>query len=79
MPSWDNLFAFFAATLVYGYIQGPAMIYASAQTLARGRRAGFMAALGIQLGGFVHVGAAARQDIGSSLPVARCWWAWARA
>ncbi len=38
---------------------GPAMIYASAQTLARGRRAGFMAALGIHLGGYVHVGAAA--------------------
>ncbi len=59
MPPWDLLLAFFAATLVFAYMPGPAMIYASAQTLARGRRAGFMAALGIHLGGYVHVGAAA--------------------
>ena len=55
MPSWDLMLAFLAATAVFAYMPGPAMIYASAQTLARGRRAGFMAALGIHLGGYVHV------------------------
>ena len=35
------------------------MLYATAQTLARGRRAGWMAALGIHLGGYAHVVAAA--------------------
>jgi len=35
------------------------MLYAAAQTLARGRRAGFMAAIGLHLGCYVHVVAAA--------------------
>ncbi len=59
MPSWELLLAFLAATAVFAYMPGPAMIYTSAQTLARGRRAGFMAALGIHLGGYAHVAAAA--------------------
>ncbi len=41
------------------YIPGPAMIYATAQTKARGRQAGLMAALGLHAGGLVHVAAAA--------------------
>jgi len=59
MPSTDLLLAFLAAAAVFAYMPGPAMIYAAAQTLARGRRAGFMAAVGIHLGGYVHVAAAA--------------------
>ncbi len=59
MPSWDLLLAFLAATAVFAYMPGPAMIYTSAQTLARGRRAGLMAALGIHIGGYAHVAAAA--------------------
>ncbi len=59
MPSWDLMLAFLAATAVFAFMPGPAMIYTSAQTLARGRRAGFMAALGIHLGGYLHVAAAA--------------------
>ena len=55
MPSWDLMLAFLAATLVFAYMPGPATIYASAQTLARGRRAGFMSALGLHVGGYVHV------------------------
>lgn len=35
------------------------MLYAATQTLARGRRAGWMAAIGIHIGGYVHVIAAA--------------------
>ncbi len=59
MPSADLLLAFLAATAVFAYMPGPAMLYAAAQTVARGRRAGFMACLGIHMGGYVHVIAAA--------------------
>jgi threonine/homoserine/homoserine lactone efflux protein len=55
MPSLDLLLAFAAATLVFAYMPGPAMLYTAAQTLARGRRGGLMAALGIHCGGYVHV------------------------
>jgi len=59
MPSADLLIAFVAATAVFAYVPGPGMLYATAQTLARGRRAGLMAALGLHLGGYLHVAAAA--------------------
>ncbi|WP_428700314.1 LysE family translocator [Stappia sp.] len=59
MPSTEILLAFLATTAIFAYMPGPAMLYAAAQTLARGRFAGLMAALGIHLGGYVHVGAAA--------------------
>ncbi len=38
---------------------GPAMLYAAAQTIARGQRAGWFAVLGIHIGGYAHVLAAA--------------------
>mgnify|MGYP000309540130 CR=1 FL=1 len=59
MPSTEILLAFLATTAIFAYMPGPAMLYAAAQTLARGRFAGLMAALGIHLGGYVHVLAAA--------------------
>jgi threonine/homoserine/homoserine lactone efflux protein len=59
MPSLEVLIAFFLTTAVFAYIPGPAMLYAAAQTLARGRPAGLMASLGIHLGCYVHVFAAA--------------------
>ena len=59
MPPAELLLAFLAATAVFAWMPGPAMLYAAAQTMARGRRAGWMAALGIHLGGYVHVIAAA--------------------
>jgi threonine/homoserine/homoserine lactone efflux protein len=37
MPSTDLLLAFFVTTAVFAYIPGPAMLYATAQTMARGR------------------------------------------
>lgn len=55
MPPTETLIAFAAATAVFAYMPGPAMLYAAAQTFARGRRAGLMAALGIHLGCYVHV------------------------
>ncbi|MGX9176547.1 LysE family translocator [Mesorhizobium sp. BHbdii] len=59
MPSTELLIAFFATTAIFAYIPGPAMLYAAAQTMARGRWSGLRAALGIHLGGYVHVVAAA--------------------
>ena len=59
MPRSELLIAFFITTAVFAYIPGPAMLYAAAQTLARGRLAGLMASLGIHLGCYVHVFAAA--------------------
>lgn len=59
MPGLDLLVAFFTATVLFAYMPGPAMLYAAAQTLARGRWSGFTAAVGIHVGGYVHVLAAA--------------------
>lgn len=55
----ETFLAFLAATLLFAYMPGPALLYTAAQTIARGRRAGFMAAAGIHLGCYVHVLAAA--------------------
>lgn len=58
MAGIDVLIAFALATAVFAYFPGPALLYTIAQTLARGRRGGLMAALGIHLGGYAHVLAA---------------------
>lgn len=59
MPSTELLIAFIATAAIFAFIPGPAMLYAAAQTMARGRWSGLMATLGIHLGGYVHVVAAA--------------------
>ncbi|PTM42440.1 LysE family translocator [Bosea sp. 124] len=59
MASWETLLAFATLTLVVAYFPGPALLYTAAQTIAHGRRAGFMAMLGIHLGCYLHVFAAA--------------------
>ena len=59
MPSFEILVAFVVATSIFAYMPGPSTLYAAAQTMARGRRAGWFAALGIHIGGYVHVLAAA--------------------
>jgi threonine/homoserine/homoserine lactone efflux protein len=59
MPSADHLIAFLVATAIFAAIPGPGILYTAAQTLARGRVGGLMAALGLHLGGYVHVAAAA--------------------
>ena len=59
MPSIEILIAFLATAAIFAFIPGPAMLYAAARTLAGGRTAGFMASLGIHLGCYVHVIAAA--------------------
>ena len=59
MPNLEILLAFLLATAVFAYMPGPSTLYAAAQTIALGRRGGLMAALGIHVGGYVHVVAAA--------------------
>jgi threonine/homoserine/homoserine lactone efflux protein len=59
MASIETLMAFALAMAVFAYMPGPAILYTAAQTLARGKRAGFMAALGLHVGGYFHVFAAA--------------------
>ena len=59
MQSFEILVAFVVATSIFAYMPGPSTLYAAAQTIARGRRAGWFAALGIHIGGYVHVLAAA--------------------
>jgi threonine/homoserine/homoserine lactone efflux protein len=59
MASWETLFAFASLTLLVAYFPGPALLYTAAQTITHGRRAGFMAMLGIHLGCYLHVFAAA--------------------
>ena len=59
MPSSELLAALFAATILFAYMPGPALLYTAAQTVARGRKAGLMAAFGLHIGGYLHVGAAA--------------------
>ena len=59
MPPIETLIAFFIATAIFAYMPGPGMLYASAQTLAKGHKAGMVAALGLHIGGYAHVIAAA--------------------
>ncbi|ATN33488.1 amino acid transporter [Rhizobium sp. ACO-34A] len=59
MPSLDVLLAFAVTTALFAFIPGPAMLYAAARTMAGGRKAGFMAVLGIHIGSYAHIFAAA--------------------
>ena len=59
MPPTELLIAFLIATAIFAYMPGPSTLYAAAQTIARGQRAGWFAALGIHVGGYAHVIAAA--------------------
>lgn len=59
MIGLESWIAFAAATALFAYMPGPALLYTAGQTVARGRRAGFWSAFGIHLGGYAHVLAAA--------------------
>jgi threonine/homoserine/homoserine lactone efflux protein len=59
MPALELLIPFFLAAAVFACVPGPGMFYAAAQTIARGRRAGWLSAVGFHLGGLVHIAAAA--------------------
>ncbi len=59
MPSYDLLVPFFVATSIFACVPGPGMFYAAAQTIAQGRQAGWWSAVGLHLGGYAHIMAAA--------------------
>lgn len=59
MPSADLLLPFFLASAIFAFVPGPGMLYAAAQTLALGRRAGWYSAAGFHIAGLWHVAAAA--------------------
>ncbi|MCG7508545.1 LysE family translocator [Mesorhizobium retamae] len=58
MPSLEPWIPFIAATIAFACMPGPAILYMTAQTVAHGRQAGLMAALGIHLGCYAHIAAA---------------------
>jgi threonine/homoserine/homoserine lactone efflux protein len=59
LPDSSTLLLFAAAALALIVVPGPAVLYIVAQSIDRGRLAGFVSALGIAVGGLVHVTAAA--------------------
>jgi threonine/homoserine/homoserine lactone efflux protein len=59
MPDPSTLLLFAAAAMALIVVPGPAVLYIVAQSIDRGRLAGFVSALGIAVGGLVHVTAAA--------------------
>ncbi len=59
MPAIEQLIPFFIAAVIFAFIPGPAILYTAAQTMAKGKRGGAFAALGIHIGGLVHIIAAA--------------------
>jgi len=68
MPSADLLIPFFVASAVFACVPGPGMLYAAAQTLASGRKAGWWSALGFHIAGLGH-GAAAALGVSTLLAV----------
>jgi threonine/homoserine/homoserine lactone efflux protein len=59
LPDRGALAVFMVSAIVLLVIPGPAVLYIVAQSVSRGRLAGIVSMLGIQVGGLVHVAAAA--------------------
>lgn len=59
LPDPGTLALFAGASLALLVVPGPAVLYIVTQSLEHGRRAGFVSMLGVQVGGLVHVAAAA--------------------
>jgi threonine/homoserine/homoserine lactone efflux protein len=59
MPDASTFLLFAAASLAFLAIPGPSVFYIVTRSLAQGRRAGVASVLGVQVGGLVHVVAAA--------------------
>jgi threonine/homoserine/homoserine lactone efflux protein len=58
MPELHTFVIFAAASAAFVAVPGPSVIYIVSRSLAEGRTAGIVSALGIQAGGLVHVTAA---------------------
>jgi threonine/homoserine/homoserine lactone efflux protein len=59
MPALDTLLIFTAAALLMNISPGPSNFYVMSRSVAQGPRGGAVAAMGLALGGLVHVAAAA--------------------
>jgi threonine/homoserine/homoserine lactone efflux protein len=59
MPEPSQLVLFFVAAVALLITPGPAVLYIVSRSIEQGRRAGLVSVLGIQVGGLVHVAAAA--------------------
>jgi threonine/homoserine/homoserine lactone efflux protein len=59
VPASSTLLLFAAAAMALIVVPGPAVLYIVAQSIDRGRLAGVVSALGVAVGGLVHVTAAA--------------------
>jgi threonine/homoserine/homoserine lactone efflux protein len=59
MLDWSQLTLFFVAALALLVTPGPAVLYIVTRSIEQGQRAGLVSALGIQVGGLVHVAEAA--------------------
>jgi threonine/homoserine/homoserine lactone efflux protein len=59
LPDSGALAVFVLAALVLLLVPGPAVLYIVSQSISRGRVAGLVSMFGIQVGGLVHVAAAA--------------------
>ena len=60
MPAAETIALFMAAALALNLTPGPDMMYVTARSVADGRRAGLVAALGIGAGTLVHIAAQPR-------------------
>ena len=58
MIGWTNYGLFVLASLVLILVPGPDMLFMLGRSIAQGRRAGIVAAFGINAGGYVHLAAA---------------------
>jgi threonine/homoserine/homoserine lactone efflux protein len=58
MPTTHTLLVFGAASIAFLAVPGPSVIYIVSRSLAEGRKAGVVSALGVQGGGLLHVVAA---------------------
>ena len=59
MPSLDLLVPLLIAVVLLTVTPGPGMLYTAAQTISRGTKPGLYAAMGLHLGSYVHIAAAA--------------------
>jgi threonine/homoserine/homoserine lactone efflux protein len=68
MPDAHHLYLFFVASLLLNLTPGNDMMYVASRSLSQGVRAGMISAIGVFVGCFVHILAAA---VGLSIVVAR--------
>jgi len=59
IPNYSSLLLFMSAALVLLAIPGPAVLYVTSRSIAQGRSAGFVSAVGIGVGTLVHAAASA--------------------